>query len=127
MENITGIRGDEHDEERATARGGQRGCERAGRAGRQVVWSGRLRMIERIAHTSFLSPYFLQHNRSTRGTPFWQSWQNCLANHNGEGQEEWKGAEAEKWTQSHTVYTWSPGELSFPGDNSSSNRLHSSI
>src|SRR5437763_2150505 len=68
MENITGIRGDGHDEERATARGGQRGCERAGRAGRQVVWSGHLRMIERIAHTSFLSPYFLQHNRAKRAS-----------------------------------------------------------
>ncbi len=40
--NITGIRGDEHDQEGATARSTQRRCGRAGYADRQAVWNSRL-------------------------------------------------------------------------------------
>jgi hypothetical protein len=42
MENITGIRGDEHDQEGITAGSGQRGCERPGGFGGHTLWSNRL-------------------------------------------------------------------------------------
>ena len=43
LANVTRIRDDEHDEERAIARSSKRRCGRAGRIGCHTIWSGRLR------------------------------------------------------------------------------------
>ena len=54
LANLTRIRGDEYDTERASTRSGKRRCGRPGRTGRHTVWSGRLRKIGWVAHARFL-------------------------------------------------------------------------
>jgi hypothetical protein len=55
LANVTRIRDDKYDEERAIARSRKKRCERAGRIGLRTVWSGHLRKIERVADTQFFS------------------------------------------------------------------------